>query len=497
MVPYLALAVWPIVSTVFFRLWRLDVALVVTVVGGYLFLAPGFALDLPLLPAISDTTLPVLVALLLATIWANRARNSRLLPDVETATGSIFPKSKIARVLLIMLLISPFATTVLNQNAIVFASGIIVPSLTPVDAVSGFLRNLVMIVPLLLAQKYLGTGEGQRTLLFAIAGLGLFYSLPTLFEVRMSPQLNNMFYGYFPHDFGQHIRGNGFRPLVFLPHGLVLGLFIGTASLATLGAFRSTKTKNRGLWIFATVWLVFTLVLAKTLGAFLIFLVLAPVILFLKVRWQIWVAAGIAALTILYPAVRGAGYAPVSAAVSSISSISDSRLQSFNFRVFHEEQLLERASEKPVFGWGDWGRWRVRNSDGYDISVSDGLWVITIGTNGWFGYVALFGLLGAPIILIALRYRKVQPGPETAAISLLLAAGLVDLIPNAGLTPMTWLLAGSLWGRLAWKPSHETDDPLLENPEPQRGPRYRRSHKELGFDGPILNHRTLGHTSAK
>ena len=55
------------------------------------------------------------------------------------------------------------------------------------------------------------------------------YSLPMLFEVRMSPQLHNwMFYGSSPAAFGRP-RAGGFRPVVFLTQGLELALFAAMA----------------------------------------------------------------------------------------------------------------------------------------------------------------------------------------------------------------------------------------------------------------------------
>lgn len=52
---------------------------------------------------------------------------------------------------------------------------------------------------------------------------GLIYTVPMLYEIRMSPQLHTIFYGYFPHSFGQQARGGGFRPVVFMGHGLLVG----------------------------------------------------------------------------------------------------------------------------------------------------------------------------------------------------------------------------------------------------------------------------------
>ena len=55
---------------------------------------------------------------------------------------------------------------------------------------------------------------------------GLIYVPLCLFEVRMSPQLHNMVYGFAQHSFGQTVRGGGWRPMVFMQHGLAVGLFM-------------------------------------------------------------------------------------------------------------------------------------------------------------------------------------------------------------------------------------------------------------------------------
>ena len=108
--------------------------------------------------------------------------------------------------------------------------------------------------------------------------------------------------------------------------------------------------------------------------------------------------------------------------------------------------LLARANQKPIAGWGSWGRNRVYDPEtGRDLSVTDGLWVITIGSYGWFGYLAQFGLLTAPV-LVLLRRRDHSLTPATTGLAILTAAALIDLIPNATLTPVTWVVAGSLAG---------------------------------------------------
>lgn len=82
-------------------------------------------------------------------------------------------------------------------------------------------------------------------------------------------------------------------------------------------------------------------------------------------------------------------------------------------------------------------------------SVSDGQWVITIGQWGWVGYLALFGLLCLPVLALWWRYRQVPEGaipPQVGVLALILGASLVDLLPNATLVSLTWLIAGALLG---------------------------------------------------
>lgn len=273
----------------------------------------------------------------------------------------------------------------------------------------------------------------------------------------MSPQLNTWIYGFFPHSFLQHMRGDGFRPLVFLPHGLWLGIFFAMTILAVAALWRLRRGHPGALgWGFVLLWLLGTLILAKSLGALLIALTLLPVVLALRPRAQLLVAALIAGMVLLYPVLRSNDLVPVTALLGQVEKVSAERAQSFAFRLENEDILLERAARKPLAGWGGWGRSRVYDENGRDLSVTDGAWVIFIGSDGWLGYVGRFGLLALPLILLWKRARRLDPGLASSGLALVLAANLTDLLPNAGLTPLTWLLAGAVMGRLGMVPSSET-----------------------------------------
>ena len=113
-------------------------------------------------------------------------------------------------------------------------------------------------------------------------------------------------------------------------------------------------------------------------------------------------------------------------------------------------QLLAKANQKPFFGWGTWGRNRVYDQEsGTDVSITDGAWILRFGMFGWLGYLSLFGLFATAVWKALSDVR----GPVTSStiilggLTLILAVNLTDLIPNANLFPLTFLMAGSIAGR--------------------------------------------------
>ncbi|MEM8729308.1 MAG: hypothetical protein AAGF79_05255, partial [Pseudomonadota bacterium] len=309
-----------------------------------------------------------------------------------------------------------------------------------------------------------------------LAASGFAYSFLALYEVRMSPQLNNIFYGYFPSSWRQHLRGGGFRPIVFLKHGLFLGVFLTCSMMAAVAYMRILEPKQKAPFWAVIVWITLALVLAKTFTAFIIAIFLAPVVLLLTPRVQVMVAAVVALTVLFYPLVRGAGLIPTQAIVSQIAVIDAGRASSLQFRLNNEDILLAKANERPLFGWGGWGRFRVYDENGKDISTTDGRWIISIGGEGWFGYLSRFGLLTVPIVLMMLRRKKYEISTATSSLCLILAANLVDLIPNAGLTTVTWLIAGALLGRLETEAVQmsETASPVPIEPDRRTGTQYSR-----------------------
>ena len=436
MVAGTALFLWPFVSLIFFQVWKLPTAVSASLLGGYLLLPTQTALDLPVLPALDKNSVPAVTTLLL-TMWAlGRGRTGVAVPP------GWLPRDRVAFILLTLFAVSAMGTALTNGDGIMNGS-LYQPGLRLYDGFSIGLTMLVALLPLLLGRKVLATADNQRQFLNVLVLAAVGYAFLALYEVRMSPQLNNIVYGFFPHSWLQHIRGGGFRPLVFLTHGLWLGIFFACATLAAVGMALISRTgADRLKFVLAACFLLGTIFLSKVLGALMITLILIPVLLFPR-RIQLIATAGLTVVILLYPTLRAADLVPTEGVLAAAGSISSERADSLKFRLDQEDRLLERARQKPVFGWGGYGRDRIFNDEGRDTTVTDGRWIIVFGQGGWVRYFAEFGLFAWGALSLLWRRNVHLPA---VIITVMLIANLLDLLPNSGLSPLTYMMAGALIG---------------------------------------------------
>ena len=458
---WIALLIWPFVSILFFRLMSVPSALTATIVGGYLFLPEQTALNLRALPPLDKATIPAISALLSLAAVGRR-------PGVETLDGML-PRSPWTLGMIAVMAVGVIGTVLTNREPLDF--GPFLPGLRPWDLLSVLLALLITLLPFLMARKYLASAAAQIQAVTTFVVLALIYSLLALYEVRMSPQLNVELYGFFAHAWDQHVRGGGFRPIVFLSHGLWVSIFFAMATLAAFGLFRTVPKEQKAVFLLATIWLYGTLFLSKSLGALLI--ATALMILSFLPRRAIRIGlAVIVGLVLTYPLMRSVDIVPTKKAVELASIIDPVRASSLNFRFRNEDVLLEHARKKPVFGWGGWGRNRATRLDDGQPAVPDGYWVISMGLGGYLGFLTEFGLLAIGVLAVALGRHP--PPMITMTIAVVLAANLVDLIPNATQTTLTWLWAGALAGRLERRGAAARDDDAQPSQAPQRRTAYTR-----------------------
>lgn len=434
-IAFLMLAIWPFVVFALFRKLPPSRALIASMLSGYLLLPPTpAAFDFPLMPPLNKHTIPAFTAFILC-MFDSRTR------------VSLFPESNIARVLIVVFVFSPVITVITNEEPVFFGQ-VGLPGLRWNDAIALIIQQFLLVLPLLLARQFLNTPQSHRDILVALIFGALGYSLLMLIEIRVSPQLNLWVYGFFPSSFAQSIRFGGYRPVVFLYHGLWVAFYVMTAVVAAFAMWRisdSDKSKN---FLVAAMYLGTVLVMAKSTGAVLFAIMLVPMVVLLSPIMQIRVAALVALLAIGYPLAKGADIVPVERMLGAAAAIDPDRAASLEFRFDNENILMERAYIKPAFGWGSWGRNHILDPvSGNILTVTDGRWIIVIGVFGWIGFLAEFGLLTIPIFLLwreAILPRRDPVAPYIAPLSLILAFNIADMIPNATLTPLTWMMSGAL-----------------------------------------------------
>ncbi len=325
------------------------------------------------------------------------------------------------------------------------------------DGISASLGQTVTWgLPYFLGRIYLNSLTGLRQLAIGIFVCGLIYVPLCLYESRMSVNLHGLIYG-FTHPSTSYllsIRYGGYRPAVFMESGLMVGVWMMAASLIGFWLWRTGVIKQ--LWGIPVSWLVvvllITFILTKATGAYAL-LMLGLVILFIT-KWFrtalpiLLVIVGIA----VYLHLGTTGNFPGEQITSYMSQVFDAdRVASVQFRFDNEIILGEKARQRMIFGWGGFGRSRVYNDFGQDVSITDSLWIIVFGSNGVVGLISLTASLLLPVVsFFWLRYPaslwshpKVAPATVLAVV---LTLYMLDCVLNGMVNPIFALTCGGISG---------------------------------------------------
>jgi hypothetical protein len=435
LVAYLALIGWVPAALLFFRTLRPVTAATITILGASVLLPANFSIDFPGLPPVDRHVVGALACLIGYYLFVP--------PSLRNARRARWPAILIGTQVL-----CAFISVSTNSDPLHYG-GIKLPGLSEYDALGVAFHRLVTIgVPFFLGSRLIRSHQDVQSVLRVIVFFGLVNVPLILWEVRMSPQLHATLYGYFPHVFSQHIRSGGFRPVVFTSHSLELALFMATAVIASLGLLQAGVKILGTRAILSFVILLVGLAFCKSLGPLLFGLLVPALMITTKVNVQAKAAMLMSFVVLLYPLLRSQELFPTGVFVEAAETVSHDRAYSLEFRFKNEDLLLQKARERPLFGWGTWGRNLHYDAlTGTDMSVTDGYWILEMGMFGLTGFLSFFSLLLTPVILSARRLRFVPPGRQRAlivALILLVLVRAVDLLPNAFFAPFTLFLAGAL-----------------------------------------------------
>lgn len=325
------------------------------------------------------------------------------------------------------------------------------------DGMSGVWASIsVWGIPYLAGRIYIDDKDKLRDLCFALVIGGLLYLPLCLFEIRMSPKLSKIVYGFFPHSFAQHMRYGGYRPIVFMQHGLMVSLWMALTTTAAFWLWRSGQIKHIKGFPFSlfVLTMVITTILCKSangwialflgMGSFLIYRLIKAISLF---RLLFLLNFGYILLRIS-GLLQGADILAVSGRI-----FDPERISSLAVRLLQEDLFVEKTMQRFFLGWGGYKRgWPVDEETGRAlIGMIDSQWLIAFNI---FGFVGLFFMMtmlwmGPAIALkeVALdRNDASSLKTEPVLLSVMILLFMMDNLVNGMINPAYILVSGALLG---------------------------------------------------
>ena len=438
----LAFFVWIPVAYYGTLRWPPAKAMAVLFFGGLLLLPELVFFKPPGLPNLSKLdVIPIWIF-----VWALVFHRERL---------TSAPKSRWFRVCVGIFVVGSILTVFLNTDGYSVGPRDI-PGHVPYDAVHAVLNALLGVaLPFYLGAVMFRNSQDLRVLLVTMVMAALLYSPLQFVEMIVSPQLHRWVYGFHQHQFLQAMREEGYRPMVFMKNGLAVAVFtlLAVVAASVLHKSRVRVFRFSTAWLMSYLWVV--LFLSKSLASLLYSFIAVPLVLFASPRAQALTAAGLVALLLMYPVARANDLIPIDGLEEwAEEEFGHERAVSMMFRFKNETPLLERAMERPWFGWGSYCRACLFDPWSGNLaleSVRDGAWIIEFGDHGIVGFMGKFSVLFFPILALLRRMKYV---PRIADRRLLAGLGLIvgfsafDLIPNGDFSRLAFVLSGALWGCL-------------------------------------------------
>lgn len=422
---------WIIVTIVLFSRKLPEEAVIVAIMGSFLFLPSGPEIDLPVLPSITKATAISYGILLAEMIRGLKAKNP-------------FRANGIDVVVLLYCTVIPFASAISNGLGVYYG-------------IYSLLDKLVTFGVFFWAgRRYFGSPGSLRKLTKAISLGGLILIPLILFEVRMAPTLCYRIYGFIPHSFIQHIRYGGYRPMLFMQHGLMVALWVAASAVTTFWHWRESQEKK--VWKLAiplvALALMASVVLCKSANGVL-YLMGGIASYFLYKRKKSSKALGLVFLLFpLYFVFRLSNVITMEDIEAQISKFFDAeRVDSLMVRLRQEVLFGAKALERPLFGWGLMGRaWPVDERGNSMIQMIDSMWVIQLSIGGLTSLASYYLTLGfGPWRILA---RSGKPQAETKlpeegrldaiVLSIIVMFYLIDGLVNAMPAPIYIFIAGAV-----------------------------------------------------
>lgn len=321
------------------------------------------------------------------------------------------------------------------------------------DGISSTLRQIITWgIPYFVGRLYFRSAADLRDLTLGFYIGGLVYMPFCLYEIKMSPVLHYKVYGFTQHVFAQTRRFGGWRPMVFMQHGLAVGMWMTSACLAGIWLWGRRQLPKYFSFPpqYLLIGLLITTVLCKSTGAIVLLLV-GTAALFWYFRFRSTkLLLLLTLMPVFYIGARTIGGWSGSELVSLAEQIDETRAESLRARIYAEGLILNNSYRRPLFGWGYKG-WSNFESDSGAVkrATPDGFWLIAAGRHGFVGLMSVYLMMLLPTWyglsrLKRLMRRKQDLGSDVPLFIVLLSINAIDCLFNAMLNPLFTLLAGGL-----------------------------------------------------
>ncbi len=327
----------------------------------------------------------------------------------------------------------------------------------------GMMRDKVLSwgVPYFLGRVYFTNLNNFRDLAVGIFLGGLVYAPLCLWESVMFPHLHESAYGFFPGPKNEVFRWGGYRPVVFLSHGIMLGMWMTATAVIGFWLWFTGAITELKIWPFrrsismgmlmlflglTTLWVRSTgaiaIGVAAVVGVLQLRLVKLPVILgFLLLVSPVYIyerASGWKGDNFL-EALKDAGMPP-------------ERLGSLWYRLHMENRLVLHYQKRPNFGYGDFKpdafMAPMLKTNDYPRAVMDSMWIQQLAFYGHYGLASMWLVLLLPVVRFILYHPPrlwFNPALAPAAgVALVLIMYMIDNMFNAFANTVFILAAGAL-----------------------------------------------------
>ena len=307
-------------------------------------------------------------------------------------------------------------------------------------------------LPWLIGRVWLAGPENMLALTRALALSGLANLPVAVIEGMRPPMLYELVYGRHPFANDGAARYLGYRPVGFLEHGTLYGLWAALAAFAAVWLVFQNRDAGDRRWLVLAILNVVVALASQSTGA----IMLLVVGLGLLAAWRSTVfvpALAFAGAVLLFAAaVHLSGIVPVESIGRSpagervISAMRAIGRGSFLWRVSQDAKTLKGATAHPIGGTGQWDWWRPYHTRPWGQAL------LLVGQYGLVGLLLAWGGLIAASIVAFARLRKPHH-PVRGDASLPLAIIVLLALADAGLNAFFFSLATVAAGAIAACPT--------------------------------------------